>query len=497
MGRKSLHSKNRQILSRISNVADVHGIREGHSLLYNEFSQRILNDLSKDSDLCTLLEELDIYKRKSTQLISEFYNYAVPRKMFDSDKEEADKKKIDYKKIKLHNYIYNKDTAFVGELSIIEVEKELLSILGITITNEKQLIQTFGERVIRFIYDDINIQSFKDNLSNRASDNIVCLNYALLFVYDFYNPSNILHGIPLCRPELQEELTYRIEKLADDFDDYSEAINICFKTFLGITPYLSFISDEVILLHYVLKLCSTDEIHACLYAIIRLCERNQSADKHSNEDNKENKVKHKQIDTGKLKEFSKSAKELKDECTTCSNQLISFYVNRIKDIDLKGFELEPDEEMISNVTYEAANVIRGFFNEQSDYNDFCQHMTYIISSTSNTAFIEISAQLLIYLKNEGEKYYDLIKKLIKCNSVGFKESFVKKCSETEFIEVLDDSNDINLVVEIAENFAELRISLKDWLFFDELIYASIYNKDWFISIYEIVNRLYIHDSKEK
>ncbi|MBP3260949.1 MAG: hypothetical protein J6M45_01125 [Pseudobutyrivibrio sp.] len=490
--------KNRQILSSISDVADVHGIREGHSLLKYELSHRIINNLSKDADASMLLKKLDEYKRDSNQLISKFYNDDLLGKLFDSDNNDSDrddgnKKKNDIEKIKLYISNYNKNTALVDELSIIDVEKELSSFMGITITSEEKLIQAFGERVIRLIYDVINIQSFKDNLLNKASDNIICMNYALLFVYDFYNPSNMLHGIPLCRPELQDELTHRIENLADNLDTYSEAVNICFKTFSGITPFLLFISDEVILLHDVVKLCSTDEIHACLYAIIRIYERIRNDAKHSDKEKREDDL----IDIDKLQEDSKRANELNKKCTTCSNQLIHFYVNRIKDIDLKSFELEPDEEMISNVTYEAANVIRGFFNEQRDYSVFCQHMTYILSSTSNTAFIEISAQLLIYLKNEGAKYYDSIKKLIKCNSVGFKESFVKNCSETDFIEALDDSNDINLVVDIAENFAELRISLNDWRFFDELIYDSIYIKDWFISIYEIVNRLYIYGNKGK
>lgn len=484
MGRKSKHSKNREIIARLPKTINCCGLREGHSLLYNEYAIDLLGIISKESDICKLNDEIRNLRLRYIQLLNDFSEYAMQQDLDVSSREKISEQKKIADDTKGNNMV-----ADYG-LSIIDIEKYLLKLLGISITTEEELVRIFGNGVVK-CYEKINVISFKDNLSPKASDDIVCMNYALLFVYDFYYPNNLIHGIPLCSYDLQDKLIQEIEKGNDNGKDYSKAITICYEALSKATSFFTCVSNEVTLLCYALKFSSTDNTQSYLYTIMRIGEKIRSADLHND---MENKTEIKKDDKSLM--FSKMAKKLREECKECSNKLINLYIERIRNLDLNCFELSDEEDMISNSTIGATNRIRSLYDQQ-DYTLLFQHLTFVLLSMPKTTFLEIAAQLLVFLKTTGRKYYASIKNLFNCNETKFNESLVKKCSELEFIEALDDYIDINLVVAVTETFAELRLDLEDWLFFDEVIHASIHNKEWFITMYEIVNRLYIHEEKEE
>lgn len=486
MGRKNKHIKNRRILSGSLKSDSYNGLREGYSLLYNEYAVELLGIISKDSDIGKLNAEIWNLRHSYIQLFNDFFEYALQQDLDKTSKEGLS----ELKELSCDSKYLNMMASH--GLSIIDIEKYLLTLFGISITIEDELMHIFGNEVIK-CYENINVISFKDNLSQRASDDIVCMNFALLFVYDFYNPNNKIHGIPLCCSDIQEKLIHEIEKSNGNVKDYFKAITICYEAFSNIPSFYMYISDELMLLCYALKFSSTDNIQSNLYTIIRIIEKMRSAKRH-NDKKSENESKAK-ID-GESLSFSKKAKKIKDECKRCSDNLIELYIERIRNLDLSCYELSADEQKISNSTFEAVRIIRGLYDQQQDYNSFYQHITFVLLSMPNTTFLEISAQLLLYLKNTGRRYYASIRNMFNCNRTEFKESLVKQRSEQEFIEALDDCEDVNLIVAIAERFAKLQFDLDDWIFFDELIYESIHNIDWFITMYEIVNRLYIHEGKE-
>lgn len=360
-------------------------------------------------------------------------------------------------------------------LSIIDIETILSKILHFNITSQKE-IQNKGFN-INNINKQYNITTFKDNLSNKRSDNIIIFNLALLWVANSISENNV----PILCRDYENELS----KITNSCSDLNQKLDMCISTLnqiLSNSYNLHIFCDDFLLTCIAYQKCNVDYLIASLNKIYRFIEKEKSNLK----DNEDELKKYKKTYSDVYKMCTQYSHELKN----LSSQLFNIYKKELPNYLEMWNQDDFNNEIIdlNNTISETACTIKEIISQSNqNYDYFYARFLHLLENITPENNVKDVCNIIDFFASSGKRFATLAKKLFfseyTCTSAQLMSSNDKD------LELILNKTPLSLAAaeDIADLLSSLSLEENDWNLLYSLLSAQINNRKWYLSFHDIVN----------